>query len=209
VLPGGVLGDASRAWRQRSQVGFGPAVRAVILERASGQVVMCAVAALSLASMPLFFGVGWRTALLSFGGALGVVALGLLMAHWRRAIGSPKPSWWRDAHSALLARDVLGAQVAISVFVVLSYVCVYLAAARAIGVSTPAADLLPLVAPVLVSMLIPVSVAGWGVREAAAAGLWGLVGLTAVDGAAASAAYGIVVLASSLPGALFLLTTPG
>ena len=66
--------------------------------------------------------------------------------------------------------------------------------------------LAPLIAPVLMSMLIPVSIAGWGVREATAAGLWIVVGLTAEDGVAISAAYGLLVLLSSLPGALFLLT---
>ena len=49
VIPGGVVGDVSRAWRHASiQVALtaarGPAVRAVILERASGQVVMGIVA---------------------------------------------------------------------------------------------------------------------------------------------------------------------
>jgi hypothetical protein len=45
------------------------------------------------------------------------------------------------------------------------------------------------------------------VHEATAAALWGAVGLTAVDGVAISAAYGILVLLSSLPGALVLLSS--
>ena len=41
VLPGGVIGDAGRAWRHSKSSGRpGPAVRAVILERASGQLVL-------------------------------------------------------------------------------------------------------------------------------------------------------------------------
>ena len=68
--------------------------------------------------------------------------------------------------------------------------------------------LLPLVAPVLVTMLLPVTVAGWGLREGAAAALWHAVGLTAADGVAISVAYGLLVLVSSLPGLLFLGFTP-
>ena len=60
--------------------------------------------------------------------------------------------------------------------------------------------LVPLVAPVLMAMLIPITVAGWGVREGAAAALWGLVGLTPEDGVAISVAYGLLVLVSSAPG---------
>ena len=54
-------------------------------------------------------------------------------------------------------------------------------------------------------MLIPVTVAGWGLREGAAAVLWGAVGLAAADGVVVSVAYGLLVLIGSLPGALFLM----
>ncbi len=47
--------------------------------------------------------------------------------------------------------------------------------------------------------------AGWGVREGAAAVLWGAVGLSAVDGVAISVAYGLLVLFSTLPGGLILV----
>lgn len=209
VLPGGWLGDASRAWRHGRagpETGMGPAVRAVILERASGQVVMGAVAALSLASLPLAFGAARPGALLL--GALGVV--GAVIA-WRvladRRPQGPLAALWRDARVALLAPDVVGVQLITAALVIASYLGTYLVAARAVGVSTPLATLLPLVAPVLLSMLIPATVAGWGVREATAAGLWSAVGLTAVDGVAISATYGLLVLVSTLPGALVLLTS--
>jgi uncharacterized membrane protein YbhN (UPF0104 family) len=209
VLPGGWLGDASRAWRHGRagpETGMGPAVRAVILERASGQVVMGAVAALSLASLPLAFGAARPGALLL--GAVGV--LGAVSA-WRmladRRPRGPLAALWRDARVALLAPDVVGVQLVTAALVIASYLGTYLVAARAVGVSTPLAMLLPLVAPVLLSMLIPATVAGWGVREAAAAGLWSAVGLTALDGVAISATYGLLVLVSTLPGALVLLTS--
>ncbi len=54
-----------------------------------------------------------------------------------------------------------------------------------------------LIAPlVLAASAPPISVGGWGVREATAAGLFGLMGLDATQGAAASAAFGAVVLLS-------------
>ena len=64
--------------------------------------------------------------------------------------------------------------------------------------------LLPLVAPVLVTMLFPVTIAGWGIREGAAAMLWGAVGFTVVDGVAISVGYGFLALFSSLPGGVIL-----
>jgi hypothetical protein len=88
------------------------------------------------------------------------------------------------------------------------YIGTYLISARAIDIQTPLLALVPLVAPVLVTMLVPVTVAGWGVREGAAALLWGGVGLTAADGVAISVAYGFLVLLSTLPGGVVLALGP-
>ena len=49
VLPGGVLGDVTRAWRHARLEDTGRAVRAVVFERASGQLVMTVVTGVSLA----------------------------------------------------------------------------------------------------------------------------------------------------------------
>ncbi|HRM70851.1 MAG TPA: lysylphosphatidylglycerol synthase domain-containing protein, partial [Thauera phenylacetica] len=73
-----------------------------------------------------------------------------------------------------------------------------------IGLATPPAQAAPLVPWVLLAMAIPLSVAGWGVREAAAALVWQAAGLEAAEGVAASVSYGVVVLLSTLPGALAL-----
>jgi uncharacterized membrane protein YbhN (UPF0104 family) len=207
VLPGGVLGDVSRAWRH-ARVQTGPVIRTVILERASGQAVMMAAAVFSLLIIPRTFGIDPWLAMGAAAIASGAIVLGLLHARRQQArtaeglVGLV----WRDVHAALLARDVVATQLAVSALVVGSYIATYVVAARAVGVATPTSILAPLIAPVLMSMLIPASIAGWGVREATAAGLWIAVGLTAEDGVAISAAYGVLVLLSSLPGALFLLT---
>ncbi len=209
VLPGAVMGDVSRAWRHgraEPESRLGPAARAVILERASGQVVMGGVAALSLASLPLAFNAVPATLALAVCG-VGVAVLAAFLLFRRRPRAGVLATLGRDVHIALLARDALPVQFLSSTLVVGTYLATYIAAARAVGVSTPLWTLLPLVAPVLLSMLIPTTVAGWGVREATAAALWGAVGLTVVDGVAISAAYGILVLISSLPGALVLINS--
>ncbi len=209
VLPGGVMGDVSRAWRHGrtgQERRLGPAARAVILERASGQFVFGGVAALSLASLPLTFGAVPATLALAICG-VGSAVLAARLAFGGRPHEGPLGTLRRDVHTALLARDALPVQLLSSTLVVGTYLATYIVAARAVGVSTPLWTLLPLVAPVLLSMLVPATVAGWGVREATAAALWGAVGLTIVDGVAISAAYGILVLLSSLPGALVLINS--
>ena len=217
ILPGGVVGDVSRAWRHarissspEAGVAKGRVVHAVLLERGSGQVVMTAVALASLVTLvssvdgPAGIGifVGATAGILA-----GVVALGRLGVRRRIAAshgGQVRGAggFARSAEKALLSRGVLAVQLTTSVLVVGSYLAVYLLGARALGVATPTLTLIPLVAPILLTMLLPVSVAGWGVREAAAAALWSAVGLTAVEGVSISVTYGLVVLLSSLPGAV-------
>jgi len=61
-----------------------------------------------------------------------------------------------------------------------------------------------LAGPLLMTMLVPVTIAGWGLREVAAAALWSAAGLSAADGVAVSVSYGLIVLVSSVPGAVVL-----
>jgi uncharacterized membrane protein YbhN (UPF0104 family) len=202
VLPGGVTGDVSRAWRHaRMAVPTGQAIRAVILERATAQVVMSLVALISFLSLPIGpprFRVGVALIFLLAGGTLGGVA------RRRRSACSLTGRLWADVHRAVLSRGALLIQLITSLVLVGSYIAVFLMAGRAVGVDAPLATLLPLVAPVLMAMLIPVSVAGWGVREGAAAGIWSVAGLPPEEGVAISVAYGVFALIGSAPGALVL-----
>ncbi len=172
---GAVIGDVSRAWRhgrEDPEHGIGPAARAVILERASGQLVMGVVAAVSLVSLPLAFTAAPATVALAVCG-VGVGVLGTFLVFRRRPRTGLLATLGRDTYTALLARDALPVQLLSSTLVVGTYLATYVVAARAVGVSTPLWTLLPLVAPVLLSMLVPATVAGWGVREATAAALLG------------------------------------
>jgi hypothetical protein len=54
-------------------------------------------------------------------------------------------------------------------------------------------------------MAIPLSIAGWGLRETAAVALWAMAGLPAEGALAASILYGLLNLLGSVPGALALL----
>jgi uncharacterized membrane protein YbhN (UPF0104 family) len=206
VLPGGVIGDVSRAWRHaRASTMTGPAVRAVILERGAAQVVMTLLAAVSVLFLPGDAGASSAVWL-----AVGVVAVGALavVALLRRADpDSPGGRLLADARRACFAADALPFQLVTALLVVASYVAVFVIAARALGIQSPLSAIVPLVAPVLMTMLVPITVAGWGLREGAAAGLWNLAGLSAAEGAAVSVTYGLLVLISSAPGLFVLMRT--
>ena len=219
ILPGGVMGDAARAWRHarlsRTEAMEGAPVglaawHAVLIERASGQLALLLVVLATLlvsselqtASVRLFAPPADDSnpsVLLALALLLALVGMALWrgrghVARFRRAV-----------QEALLARDVFLRQLIASLLIVASYVGVYLCCMRMIGVDTPLATAAPLVPWVLLAMACPLSIAGWGVREGAAALVWQAAGLDPAQGVAISISYGVVILLASLPGALLLL----
>ncbi|MEE4302545.1 MAG: lysylphosphatidylglycerol synthase transmembrane domain-containing protein [Wenzhouxiangella sp.] len=213
VLPGGVLGDALRAHRHaRRSRSAGAAWRAVIIERASGQVVVAAGTIGVLLSLP-----AWRDVLAGswpgkagagvFAGLAGILLIALPLAAARRW-----PQHWQalraDTHRALLARVAWPRQLAASMAIVFTYALVFALAGHGIGAEIGFGRLLAVALPILLAMLVPFSVAGWGFREAAAASVWLALGFPAEEGVAVAMTYGAINLAASLPGALVLVRHP-
>jgi uncharacterized membrane protein YbhN (UPF0104 family) len=211
LLPGGVLGDAARAFRhgrrlrETHEAPQGIAFRAVIYERASGQVALIALLVPGLALWPLVFGGTPGRFMALIGTVAGIVVLSaVLWFLFKRSRWSKR--FLSEIRSAIFARDVVGLQLLYSCLVLATYVLCFACGARAVGVSLSIGEIVTLVPIVLFSMTIPISVSGWGMREAAAASVWGLAQMPAADGVASSVAYGVIVFLSSLPGILFLVT---
>jgi hypothetical protein len=59
------------------------------------------------------------------------------------------------------------------------------------------------VPPVFLLTIIPISLAGWGVREGAMVGIFMLVGADETKILAISILYGLLLIISSLPGSYF------
>lgn len=219
ILPGGVMGDAARAWRharraQTEAAGKMPtgtaAWDAVIIERASGQLALLVVVLATLAVSPELQAIAARLFAPSASGSNSVLALApvLLFVLLGMVLGRGRAHLVRlsaAVREALLAREVFVRQLLASLLIVASYVGVYLCCMRMIGIDTALATTAALVPWVLLAMAIPLSIAGWGVREGAAAVVWQTAGLDPAQGVAISISYGLVILLSSLPGALMLL----
>jgi uncharacterized membrane protein YbhN (UPF0104 family) len=109
-----------------------------------------------------------------------------------------------DVRSGVLRRKALPAVVFASALVFLGHTATFLVAARAVGVDAPVSRLLPLALLAVLAMVLP-SIAGWGPREGVTAWVFSAAGLGAERGAATAVAYGVIVLAASLPGAIVLV----
>jgi uncharacterized membrane protein YbhN (UPF0104 family) len=182
VLPGGVLGDAVRVWRQRAprERGLRSSAQAVIGERVAGTVLlMLAVAVVTLPMKPMVSGM----ALIGAGVAAVVAA----------------PSLKR-----LLVREQL-AVWGWSALALASLVIKFGVAALALGTVSDLGDIVTLALLVLAGMSIPFGVGGFGPREAVAAVAFAAVGLSADSGVATAAAYGVLAAVSALPGVMVML----
>ena len=210
TLPAGVLGDVGRAVRMRGEAGLLRASQAVVIERMVGQVTLFSVlgAGLALASLggaPMVWP-GWVAGVATAAGALaGVAAAAVLAARLRGRVGRASAGFVEAVRSSVLAREAWPGQAILSLCIVACNLGGFALCAAATGTGLSLLAIVTVVPLVLVSMVLPVSVAGWGVREGAAAALWPLIGAASEAGVAASIAFGLAILVASLPGALGLL----
>lgn len=203
LLPGGVAGDALRAYRARDGQpgGLKRSGKAVIFERLSGQMSFFAFFVLGLFAWPLLPGQSnWLTTLLLPAVAV-LLATGVFLWLARRNMEGLK----EELQAVFVARGAFAVQAGLSLVVMLAYVGLFMLAAHAVGAPLPPAGALTVVPACLLAMLIPTGLGGWGTREAAAAALWPLAGLASADGVAASLVYGALALAGAAPGLVILI----
>jgi uncharacterized membrane protein YbhN (UPF0104 family) len=206
MLPGGVAGDVHRGVTHGREVhDVGRALRAVVWERAAGQVVQ-AVLTISVllilpspvrSSMP-FVAVGAVAVVLGFV-LVGRVTPKDRCSRWTRV----RNAVVADVRDGMLRRRALPAVVLASALVLIGHAATFLVAAWAAGVHAPVSRLAPLALIAVLAMVLP-SIAGWGPREGVTAWVFSAAGLGAERGAATAVAYGVMVLAASLPGAVVL-----
>jgi uncharacterized membrane protein YbhN (UPF0104 family) len=92
-----------------------------------------------------------------------------------------------------------------SLLVPLLALIAFFAAGRALGLRYDLLTYFAIVPPALVLTVVPISIAGWGVREGVLVGLFSLIGADKTVVLMMSLAYGILLILVSLPGlAVFL-----
>lgn len=206
VLPGGVIGDASRAVRSRDQRGLLAAGQAVIFERLAGQIALFIV--MTIAVSATFFisgGLDWPAwsvpivAGIVLGG-IGAALVFVLTLYVPSSLRQSTRNIARTLTHALLERRVVVAQIVLSFATVACNLAAFAFCARAVGVVLSPVMVCALVPLILFTMLVPLTVMGWGLREGAAAAFLPLAGASASEGLAASVAFGLTLLAASLPG---------
>ncbi len=208
TLPGGVVGDVHRAVRHGRDLGdVGLGVRAVVLERVAGHLVQLVLAAVVLAAFPSPVRSHLPKAAVIFAAvAFVVVVLAMALSHGERLrwVTAVARAWSRMRLRQLTPR-LWAAVGATSAVVLAGQLATFVLAARVAGSAAPVGLLVPLTLFSLMAMVVPMHLAGWGLREGAAAWVFGAAGLGATQGVATAVTYGVLTLAAGLPGAAVLL----
>jgi uncharacterized membrane protein YbhN (UPF0104 family) len=211
VLPSTVGGDAARIWltAREARAGWPTAIYSVLIDRVVGVTVLASLVAICLPwTLQLVHDPVAQIGLMLIGvGALFAAAVFLilgspglwLMQRWAatRHLATASQLGWR------LCRSAAGARVAVIAFAV-HFLTVFAAwgAARAAHAPVDLVQTLFLVLPVVLLSSVPVSIAGWGVRESAMVLAFSYAGLEAADGLIVSLLFGAVNLGIGAIGGL-------
>jgi len=213
ALPSAIGGDAIRAWRLRSDGRpWRVAVNAVLLDRAGGVVVLAVLAAVAVTIESTEVFAPLRLALWAVAAA-GVAALGFIAVADRLTL-VPGAVQRLLATSGLptSARRVLAPRIAPSTtaWSVASHLLAALAVywlAAALGLEVAVGTLLTAALCMMLATMIPLSYAGWGIREAGAVWLLARAGIATESALAISVLFGAALLVAALPGVpLWLLS---
>ncbi|WP_041673536.1 lysylphosphatidylglycerol synthase transmembrane domain-containing protein [Sulfuricella denitrificans] len=211
ALPSTIGGDGARAWyAHKLGIPLSVAVNSVLLDRL---IALAALLLLALFSMPWLWTIvptnfaWWAMSLILLATVSGILLL--LVAtlipetwnHWRIVRAGLRLA---DSCRSLLESkreffQVIGLSLSVHCLVA---VFVY-ALARVVHVPVGIGECLLLIPLVMLVSMIPVSVAGWGVREGAMVIAFGFFHISPGDSMLVSILFGVVVALASIPGLFF------
>jgi glycosyltransferase 2 family protein len=217
TLPSSIGGDAVRLWLvARAGAGWRAATYSIFVDRAIG---LIALAIIIVASLPwsyrLITDPNGRSALLlvdfaALAGGIGFLVLGVLPWPWLKR-------WWGTHHvhaCAVIANRVIfssdrGPKVAVlSALVHVLAVVIAWCVVQSIAAPVVFSQVFQLVPPVMLITLLPISIAGWGVREATMGLAFGYAGLMANEGVNVSLLFGAVYFIVGIFGGLVWIFSP-
>ena len=199
TLPSSIGGDAVRLWLvARNGAGWRAATYSIFVDRAVG---LIALAVIIVASLPwsshLISDPYGRSALIlidfaALAGGAGFLLLGVLPWPWLK-------HWWGTHHihaCAVIANRVIFSRKNEPAIAILSLLVHFLAVVIAWcvvqSITAPVGfdQTFLLIPPVMLVTMLPISIAGWGVREATMGLAFGYAGLVTNEGVNISLLYG-------------------
>ena len=201
TLPSSIGGDAVRLWLvARGGAGWRAATYSIFIDRAIGLIALAVIIVTSLPwSLRLITDPQGRSALLfvdfaALAGGAGFLILGRLHWPWLKR-------WWGTHHvhacaviaNRLIFSLVRGPKVAVlSLLVHVLAVVIAWCVVQSIAAPVMFSQIFQLIPPIMLITMLPISIAGWGVREATMGLAFGYAGLMTNEGINVSLLFGAV-----------------
>jgi uncharacterized membrane protein YbhN (UPF0104 family) len=215
TLPSSVGGDAVRIWYLgRHEHAFADAVTIVLGDRIVAMIMLLLMTAVSLPFLlPLIPSTATRATLIAMvaGGGVGAAVLFIGGLPLVRLVARSVPVVDRlvtrlgQVAAQLQGRVVLGSVLSLSLVLHALTALTVFAIAQGMNLAVSAYDCLLLIPPVLLISVMPITVAGWGVRESAMVSAFALVGVGAEDALSLSILFGLSGILGGIPGGLLWL----
>lgn len=206
ALPGSVGGDAIRLIALRDQgYRIGDSLYGIFIDRVVGLIGLLLISLFALLLAPAFLTstIINTVLLISTGGLAGFLLLLILhkMINFNRfpalrILDELSKRFYKVYETKQKAFFQISLSVIIHLF---SILCIYIISVAA-HLEIEVGAFLCLMPLVILLTILPVSFAGWGVREGAMVGLFSMSGASKEAIMAVSIAYGVILIVSSLPG---------
>jgi hypothetical protein len=217
TLPSSIGGDAVRLWLvARGGAGWRAATYSIFVDRAIGLIALAVLIAVTLPwSYRLISDPHGQSALLlldlaALAAGFGFLLIGILPWPWLK-------TWWATHHvhaCAVIANRVLfsrdrGPKVAVlSLLIHVVAVVIGWCVVQSITAPVTFGQIFQLLPPVMLITMMPISIAGWGVREATMGLAFGYAGLIASEGVNVSLLFGAVSFVVGVFGGLVWILSP-
>ena len=204
ILPTGIAGDIYRTINikvnNKNTNNFLKSLQSVILERLSGQIALITTFVLSL-QIFFIFNQKYQASIYVFFSI--IVLLGLL----KLVFSYKKKNKYIINLKYIFSGKRLLKHLTVSLIIVMTYIITYIICAYSLNLKIDLISFFVFAPIVLISMTLPVSIGGWGVRETTALVISFLLGLSVSSSVTVAIVYGICNLVCSLPGIYFLITS--
>ena len=213
TLPSSIGGDAVRMWRAYQHgLSSVAAIHSVILDRLTALAALVLMAALG---MPWMFSLLGKTperwaiplivgsVILTYAALLLFDKLPIQSTSWRPFQTIANLS--SNARRVMLNLNVMWQILSISILIHLGVGFAVFVIVTAMALPIDLIDCLILVPPVILISMVPISIAGWGVRESAMVTAFALVGIGNNEAFALSVLFGLVMMLTGIPGGVLWL----
>lgn len=211
-LPGTVGGDVVRVWMARdSGIPLPQSINSVIIDR---MVALLGIGIMVLATLPVIAGVIGVDAGVVYPLAAALTVVGLVMVYYMERLLEPFSRFrvvhWglyfiRSLKLIILHPGTCMASICLAVIAHISYSLSAYVMAHSLGIPITVMQCMAFIPLIMLVTTIPVSIGGWGLREASMVGLLGLVGIGQEAALMLSIQLGLLFMFISLPASVMWL----